>query len=280
MRFLFLNIFFLCLVTSQLTGCETLKSLQPEESGSDKEYQGWDAKKFHDKATRAMKAGNYPKAIKLYEALEARFPFGDYAAQTQLDVAYAYYKNDDHEAAIAATDRFIKINPRNPSVDYAYYLKGLVNYNRSIGFLDRFLPTDPTQRDPGDARESYENFAELIRRFPNSKYASDAKQRMIALRNTLAMYEIHVGRFYFKRRAYLAAANRAIHVIQEYQRTPAVPYALLLLQKAYQKLNLPELAADAERVYLKNFPDGPADTAILARKTLAEKIWDSIGMDE
>jgi outer membrane protein assembly factor BamD len=281
MRLLLAKILILLSLTLALPGCETLKKLgSGGDSGSEEEYAGWEAKQFHEKARAAMDGGNYQKAIKLYEALEARFPFGEYAAQTQLDVAYAYYKNDDPEAAIAAADRFIKIHPRNPSVDYAYYLKGLVNYNRGIGFLDRFMPTDSTQRDPGNARDSYDNFAELIRRFPDSKYVPDAKQRMIALRNKLAMYEVHVARFYMKRRAYIAAANRASHVVEEYQRTPAVPYALKIMHRAYSKLNLTDLATDAERVYQQNFPDGPPVADSPEDKLFIEEIWDITGLEE
>ncbi len=279
MRLLLVKTLLLLNLLLLLPGCETLKNLKFGDSGDTNDYSGWDAKKFHEKARAAMDANNYQKAITLYETLEARYPFGDYAAQTQLDVAYAYYKNDDPEAAIAAAERFIKINPRNPNVDYAYYLKGLVNYNRSIGFIDRFLPTDASQRDPGNARDSYENFAELIRRFPNSKYVENAKQRMIALRNNLAMYEVHVARFYLKRRAYVAAANRASHVIKEYQRTPAVPYALQVMQQAYTKLNLTDLANDAQRVYAQNYPDGPPVPEFKDRNFI-QTLWDASGLDQ
>ncbi len=262
-------------------GCETLKSLQSSGSDSvdDAEMADWDAKKFHQEARAAMDAENYQKAIKLYEKLEARYPFGEYAAQTQLDIAYAYYKNDDAEAAIAAAERFIKVNPRNPSVDYAYYLIGLVNFNRGIGFLDRFLPTDATQRNPSYAKDAYDNFQELIRRFPNSKYVDDSRQRMVALRNNLAMYEIHVARFYIKRKAYVAAANRGSYVVKEFQRTPAVPYALLVMQEAYTKLGLDDLAADAARVYQQNYPDGPP-VPEYKETTFAHQVWKYLGMDE
>ncbi len=280
MRLLLLKTLFIFNLALFLPGCETLKNLNSEETtDSEENYSGWNAKKFHENARKAMSAKNYQKAIKLYEALEARYPFGDYAAQTQLDVAYAYFKNGDPEAAIAAADRFIKIHPRNPNVDYAYYLKGLVNYNRGIGFVDRFLPTDSSQRDPGNARESYSNFAELIRRFPHSKYIADAKQRMIALRNNLAMYEVHVARFYLKRHAYVAAANRAGYVIKEYQRTPAVPYALQVMQKAYNKLNLLDLASDVQRVYAQNYPDGPPVPENKGH-TFAQHIWNATGLDQ
>ena len=209
-----------------LQGCETLNSSE-SSSELDKEYVGWDAAKFHENAKSAMEAENYQKSIKLYETLEARYPFGEYAAQAQLDIAYVYYKNGDPEAAIAATDRFIKIHPRHASVDYAYYLKGLVNFNRSIGFIERFLPTDVSQRNPDNIKVAHENFQELVRRFPDSKYTPDAKQRILSLKNNLAMYEVHVARFYLKRKAYLAAANRAGYVVKEYQQTPAIPYGEL-----------------------------------------------------
>lgn len=279
MRFILLKTLLLLTITLALPGCETLKSLGSGETEDSSDYSGWDAKKFYEKAHEEMKAGNYQHAIKLYEALETRYPFGKYAAQTQLDVAYAYFKNDNPEATIAAAERFIKLHPRNPNVDYAYYLKGLVNYNRSIGFLDRFLPTDRTQRDLSDAMVAYQNFAELIRRFPNSKYIPDAKQRMISLRNNIAQHEIHIARFYMKRRAYIAAADRAANVVENYQRTPAVPYALLILQKAYDKLQLTDLAEDVKHVYEQNYPDGPPKVK-QGHRTFLHTFWDWTGLDE
>ncbi len=278
MRSVLPKLLFLCLICLSLPGCETLKDLGFDTSDSDTDYTNWNARKLYENAQKAMAGFNYQKAIELYETLETRYPFGDYAAQTQLDIAYAYYKNDNPEAAIAAVERFIKIHPRNPHVDYAYYLKGLVNFNRSIGFLDRYLPTDSSQRDPGNAKDAYDNFAELLRRFPNSQYGDDARQRMTALRNNLAMYQIHVARFYLKRNAYMAAANRAGNVIRDYQGTPAVPYALKTMQQAYTKLNLTDLAADAERIYKLNFPDGPPKIGM--NKTLFEEIWDFTALDE
>ncbi len=279
MRSFLLKILIFFSLTVILPGCEAFKSLKSSDSGADIEQADWGAKEFFDNAKKAMAAQNYQKAIKLYETLEARYPFGEYAAQTQLNIAYAYYKNDDPEAAIAAAERFIKIHPRNPSVDYAYYLKGLVNFNRSIGFLERFLPTDATQRNPTNVEESYENFQQLIRRFPNSKYAPDAKQRMLSLRNNMAMYEVHVARFYLKRKAYLAAANRAGYVVKQYQRTPAVPYALQVMERAYTQLGLNDLAADAKRVYDQNFPDGPP-VAEYQESTFVHQLWDFFGLDQ
>ncbi|WAK01951.1 outer membrane protein assembly factor BamD [Methylobacter sp. YRD-M1] len=279
MRLILIKFLFICFLSLTLGGCETLKELTAGDTDTTDEYVDWNAEKFRKEAKAASDSGNYEKAIKLYEALEARYPFGEEAAQTQLDVAYAYFKNDDPEAAIAAADRFIKINPRSPAVDYAYYLKGLVNYNRGIGFIDRYLPTDTSQRDTSSAREAYDNFAELLRRFPDSKYVPDAKQRMIALNNNLAMHEIHVARFYMKRKAYIAAVNRANYVVEKYQRTPAVPYALQILKEAYTELQMPDLAADAARIYDLNFPEGSPEPEYRS-STLSQKIWDFIGLEE
>jgi outer membrane protein assembly factor BamD len=280
MRFLLVKTVFIASLAWTLQSCETLEAFSSKESSSDKEdeYVGWDDAKFHQQAKEALDAQNFQKAITLYEALEARYPFGDYAAQAQLNVAYAYYKNDDPEAALAAADRFIKVHPRSPNVDYAYYLKGLVNYNRGIGFIDRFLPTDSSQRDPGPAKDSYDNFQELIRRFPESKYVPDARLRMVALRNNMGMYELHVADFYMRRKAYVAAVNRANYIVKEYQRTPAVPHALKIMQEAYTHLGMDELAADAERVYTLNYPNGaPVE---YKDETMMQKTWDALGMDK
>lgn len=267
----------LCCLGLFLQGCGTFGS--SDDADAENQYAGWNAEKFRTEAQKNMDASNYEKAIKIYEALESRYPFGESSAQTQLDIAYAYYKNSEPESAVAAADRFIKMNPRNPHVDYAYYLKGLVNYNRDIGFLDRFLPTDISQRDPGSAREAYRNFEELIRRYPSSRYLADARLRMIALKNNLAMHEVHVARYYIKRKAFVAAANRASRVIENYQRTPAVPYALQVMQEAYTELGMKDLASDAKRVYDQNYPDGPP-VPEFKNVTLSHRLWDFIGFEK
>ncbi|KAF3981850.1 MAG: outer membrane protein assembly factor BamD [Methylococcales symbiont of Hymedesmia sp. n. MRB-2018] len=279
MRLFLQKTFLVFLLGMVLQACETIQNFKFEGTDAANKYADWDEKKFHDKARAAMDSENYTSAIKFYETLEALYPFGEYATQTQLDVAYAHFKNEDPESAIAAADRFIKIHPRNPSVDYAYYLKGLINFNRSIGFIQRFLPTDSSQRNSGNVEESYDSFQELTRRFPDSKYTPDAKQRMLSLRNNLAMYEIHVARFYMKRKAYVAAANRAGFVIKEFQRTPAVPYALQVMQDAYTKLGLDDLAEDAARVYQENFPNGPPIPEH-REASIVNQIWDYIGLEK
>jgi len=278
MRLILLKFFIIGCLALSSQGCGIFGD-SSDEANAENEYAGWNAEKFRSEAQKSVDSGAYEKAIKLYEALESRYPFGESSAQTQLDIAYAYYKNSEPESAIAAADRFIKMNPRNPHVDYAYYLKGLVNYNRDIGFIDRFLPTDTSQRDPGSAREAYRNFDDLIRRYPGSRYLADARLRMIALKNNLAMHEVHVARYYMKRKAYIAAANRASGVIENYQRTPAVPYALQVMQEAYAELGMKDLANDAKRVYDQNYPDGPP-VPEFKNVTFSHRLWDFIGFEK
>jgi outer membrane protein assembly factor BamD len=292
MRLILIKTLFIFSLSLILTGCETLKHVLPGGSEStknecsqwkdadnhDDDCVDWDAAKFSSMAQKALDGGNYDKAIKIYEAQEARFPFGPDSNQTQLNIAYAYYKNGDHDGAIGAAEHFIKTNPRSPHVDYAYYLKGLVNYKRDIGFIDRYLPTDGSQRDPGSANEAYNTFSELLRRFPDSKYAPDVKRRIMGLKNKIAMHEVNIARYYMKRKAYVAAANRATGVVEKYQRTQAIPFALKIMQEAYTKLDMTELAKDAERVYQENFANTPPEDINSA--TPAQKVWDFIGLED
>lgn len=227
--------------------------------------QDWTAEQFYEEARAALKAGDYQQAIKYYESLEARFPFGRHAQQAQIEVAYTYYKYAEPDNAISAADRFIKMNPRHPHVDYAYYLKGLANYNRGVGLIDQWTDQDMSERDPGAARQSFYDFAELVKQFPESRYANDARQRMIHLRNSLAQHEIHVADYYLRRGAHIAAANRAKYVLENYQKTPAVPMALKLMAEAYRRLGMDDLAADAERVYQHNYGDAEPAAAGLPK---------------
>jgi outer membrane protein assembly factor BamD len=243
--------------------------------------QGWDAAKLYAEASDELNSGNYKTAVDYYEKLEARYPFGRYAMQAQLDVAYAQYKAEEPELAIAAADRFIKLYPQNPYVDYAYYLKGIVNYNRSVGFLDRYIPTDPSQRDPGSALDAFQDFSELVRRFPNSKYAEDARQRMLYLRSNLAKHEVNVARYYMKRGAYMAAANRATYVIERFQRTSAVEDALEILVQAYTAIGEDKLAEDARRVLVLNREKGRFfEDKVPEEPSLTRKLWDYVGLDK
>jgi outer membrane protein assembly factor BamD len=246
------------------------------------ETVGWSQQRLFTEATDEMNAGNYEKAIRYYEILESRYPYGKYAHQAQLNVAYAYYRFEEPEAALAAADRFIRLHPNHPATAYAYYLRGLINFTRSLGFLDRFLPTDTAQRDPGAALDSYKDFAEVVRKFPNSEYAADSAQRMLYLRNNLARYEVRVARYYMRRGAFLAAANRAEYVVQNYQRTPALREALELMIEAYDRLGMEQMAADTRRVLALNEANGSLipDPQQTAEKGLSEELWDFFGLDQ
>lgn len=246
------------------------------------ETLGWSQQKLYSEATAEMNAGDYARAIKYYEILESRYPFGKYARQSQLNLAYAYYRSAETESAVAAADRFIKLYPQHPATAYAHYLKGLANFNRSLGFLDRFLPTDTSQRDPGAALDSYNDFAEVVRKYPNSEYAEDSARRMLYLRNNLARYEVHVARYYMKRGAFLAAANRAEYVVQNYQRTPALRDALELMIAAYAKLGMNELETDTRRVLALNENNGSLipDPQDLEEKPVALRAWEFLGLDQ
>ncbi|HEY3698991.1 MAG TPA: outer membrane protein assembly factor BamD [Spongiibacteraceae bacterium] len=220
-----------------------------------------DSMSEHDlymEAQRYLKKDNYDLATKDLQLLESRYPFGPYAEQAQLELIYSQYRSSQGEAAIAAAERFIRLHPQHPNVDYAYYMKGLANYTEGTGLLERFLPTDMTQRDPGKALQSFEDFRQLLNRFPDSQYAPDARARMTFLRARLARYEINVANYYFRRKAYLAAANRGRYVVDNYQQTEAVPDALAVMVQAYQLLGLNDLADDALKVLRTNYPDHPS----------------------
>ena len=219
--------------------------------------EGWPPEKLYAEAKDALASGDYQTAVKYYEALEARFPLGTYAQQAQMEIAYAYYKYDEPESALLAADRFLKLYPRHPKVDYIYYLKGLINYSVSLGTIERYLPVDLAQRDQAAARDAFNDFGELLKRFPASQYAADARQRMVHLRNNLAMYELHVADFYMRRGAYLAAANRAQYVLTHFDGTPALPDALATLTRAYLKMGIQDLAADSLKVLKLNYPQHP-----------------------
>ncbi|SEI38013.1 Beta-barrel assembly machine subunit BamD [Azotobacter beijerinckii] len=201
---------------------------------------------------------DYNAAITKLKALESRYPFGRYAEQAQLELIYAYNKTQEPEASRSAAERFIRLHPQHPNVDYAYYLKGLASFDQDRGMLSRFLPLDMTKRDPGAARDSFNEFAQLTSRYPSSRYAPDAKARMVYLRNLLAAYEIHVAHYYLKREAYVAAANRGRYVVENMQETPSVGDGLAVMVEAYQRLTLDELADTSLETLKLNYPDHPS----------------------
>jgi outer membrane protein assembly factor BamD len=215
-------------------------------------------REIYETAQGYLKSKNFALAVDNLQLLESRYPFGPYAEQAQLEIIYANYRRGDNDSAVAAANRFIRLHPRHEKVDYAYYMRGLANYTDGEGFLERFIPTDMTQRDPGSTIQSFDDFRQLLQRFPESEYADDAKARMIQLRNRLARYEINVANYYFKRKAYLAAANRGRYVIENLPQTPATPDALAVMVQAYLLLGIEDLAEQSLTVLRKNFPDHPS----------------------
>ena len=213
------------------------------------------ADKLYAEAKDALDGGQYDLAIKRYEALEARFPYGRYSQQGQLEIAYAYYRQNEQASAVAAAERFIKLHPNHPNVDYAYYLKGLAYFNEDLGLLGKFANQDRTERDPKSARESFDAFKDLAQRYPESKYTPDALARMKYLINALASHEVHVARWYIRRGAYVAAANRAQYALKNYPEAPAQQEALQIMIQAYDALGMKDLRDDAQRILRKNFPE-------------------------
>jgi outer membrane protein assembly factor BamD len=210
---------------------------------------------LYQQAQTDLEKRSYSAAVSKLKALESRYPFGRYAEQAQLELIYAYYKNLEPEAVRASADRFIRLHPQHTNVDYAYYMKGLASFDQDRGLLTRFLPLDMTQRDPGAARDSYNEFSQLTNRYPNSRYAPDAKQRMIYLRNLLAAYEVHVAHYYLKRQSYVAALNRGRYIVENFQETPAVADGLAIMTEAYQHLALPDLAQTSLVTLQLNYPE-------------------------
>ncbi len=233
---------------------------------------------YYTAAQSSLRASNYAGAVEKLQRLESRFPFGRYAEQAQLEIVYAYFKSGQPEAARSAAERFIRLHPTHPNVDYAYYLKGMASFEEDEYFLANFFPIDPSTRDPGAARESFNDFSQLLRRFPNSEYAPDAGKRMKYLRNLLAAAEVHVGQYYIRRGAYVAAANRGRYVFENFQGADAVPDALAIMVEAYQLLELNELAAQSLQVLSTNFPQHAsldADGKFRASKSVksSERTW-------
>jgi len=249
-----------------VTGCGLLPDTKDETVG-------WSANKLYTEAKNALNDGSYTTAIKYFEKLESRYPYGRFAQQAQIEIAYAYWKDQEQASAIAACDRFIKLHPNHPNVDYVYYLRGLINFNEDLGLLGSISNQDMTERDPKGARESFDSFKELVTRFPNSKYTPDALLRMKYLVDALARLELHVARYYIKRGAYLAAANRAQFAMINYPDTPSSEEALFIMVKAYDSLGLTDLRDDAERVMRKNYPNSEYYQRGLDRQEPWWKLW-------
>ncbi|NYT38383.1 outer membrane protein assembly factor BamD [Allopusillimonas soli] len=231
-----------------LSACGTTK---PERD----ETAGWTAEQLYKDARNEMSAGNWEKARTRLETIEARYPFGPYAQQALIDQAYVNWKDEEPEQALAAIDRFQRQYPNHPGSDYMLYLKGLVTFTPPSAAFSKITRQDPSERDPKGLRESYEAFNELIKQYPDSRYATDARLRLTWLVDTIAKNEVHVAQYYYERGAYVAAVNRAKTVISDFQGVPVAEKALYIMMLSYDKLNLPKLRDDAKRVLDTNYPD-------------------------
>ena len=231
----------------------------------------WSETKLYSEATEKLNDADFAKCGKYFEKLEARFPFGPYSQQAQINAAYCYWKAQEQAQALVAIDRFIKLHQGSPNLDYAYYLRGLITFNDDLGWLGKFTGQDLSERDPQAAKDAFESFKVVAERFPNSKYAPDALDRMRYIVNSLAEADVIVARYYYQRGAYLASANRAQLVIRDYDRAPAVEEALYILYKSYEKLGMVQLSNDTARVFKLNFPDSQMlDTG---QRVVKERRW-------
>jgi outer membrane protein assembly factor BamD len=217
----------------------------------------WTSQEYYNAAKTEFDNHNWDSAIKLYEALEAKYPFGRFAQQAQIEVAYSYYKQGETASAITALEKFIKLHPNHANIDYALYLKALVNFREDLGPLTRIVTQDLADRDPKSARESFEAFKELVTRYPESRYADDSRKRMAYLVNALARHEINVARYYLARGAYLAAVNRAQDAITRFPSSPANREALDVMVEGYDRMGLAELRDDTRKVIARNYPSDP-----------------------
>lgn len=216
---------------------------------------GWSAERLYKDAKEEISVGNWTQAAKQLERLESRYPFGVYAQQAQIDLAYVYWKDGSNAQAQAAIDRFQRLHPNHPRLDYMLYLKGLINFYQESAMLSSITRQDPSERDPKGARESFDAFKDLVTRFPDSPYAADARQRLNYLVNSIALNEVHVARLYYQRGAYVASANRAQTAVRDFQGAPAVEEALYILMLSYDKMEMPELRDDTLRVLNANYPN-------------------------
>lgn len=232
--------------------------------------KGWSAERIYQEGEVHMRDKDYEKAIGYFQKLESRFPHGRFATQAQLEIAYAHYKRQEPILAVAAADRFIKLHPNHPNVDYAYYLKALAMFNER-GIIEKATKQQISDRDPRALRDSFATFKDLVTRYPNSRYAKDATQRMVYLSNSLAEHELHVARYYMKRQAYVAAVNRTKYVLEYYPQSTSVEEALVIMISAYDLLGMEDLKTDTLRVFKTNYPDSP----MLAAKGAPsdERVW-------
>jgi outer membrane protein assembly factor BamD len=258
-------------ITTLFSGCAIFGA--PSELDDTK---GWPAERIYEAGATAMSDKDYDKALNYFKKLESRFPHGKYATQAKLEIIYANYKKDDPVSTLVAADRFIKLHPNHPNVDYAYYLKGLATFNER-GAFEKLTRQQINDRDPKALKLSFAAFKDLTERYPNSRYYKDATLRMVYIVNTLAQHEMHVARYYMNRKAYLAALNRTKYVLEYYPKSDSVEDALMTMVSAYDYMDLTDLKEDAIRVLKTNYPDNPLITGKLVQEERVWwKFWDSL----
>jgi len=241
----------LVMLAAVLSGCGMFNTNASEPDNT----IGWSAEQLYREARSEIDSGNWQQARTQLDRIQARYPFGVYAQQAMIDTAYVYWRDDSPEQALATIERFQQQYPNHEATDYMLYLKGLVTFTPENAFLGKLVGQDPAERDPKGARASFEAFSELVNRYPESRYAADARARMTWLLNTIAMGEVYTARYYYERDAFVAAINRAETVIVEFQGTPAAEEALYIMMLSYDRLGMPELRDDTRRVLLANYPD-------------------------
>lgn len=240
------QVLFLVTLLVSLSSCKTWWNKDDEDKNP---FKGMTAEQLHEESQKALNKGEYASAIKRLEAMETMYPFSDYTERSQMDLIYAYYKNEDYPAAAATAERFVHLYPRAKHVDYAYYMRGLSNFQQTRGVFAKILPMDESWRDPGTQTQAYSDFAILIQKFPESKYKANSLQRMIYLRNMFAQQELNISKYYLKRKMYVAAIERASYLVKNYPQAPSAKTALTIMYKSNKALGLDKAADEAMKVY-------------------------------
>lgn len=248
-----IQVLFLVSLIFSLSACKTWWDKDEEDKNP---FKGMTAEQLHTDSQKALQKGEYASAIKRLEAIESMYPFSDYTESSQMDLIYAYYQNEDYPSAAATAERFIHLYPRAKNVDYAYYMRGLANFQQTRGVFAKVLPLDESWRDPGTQTQAYSDFAVLIQKFPESKYKANALQRMIYLRNMFAQQELNISKFYFKRKMYVAAIERASYLVKNYPQAPSVQQALAIMYEANRALGLNKAADEVQTVYQATYHTG------------------------
>ena len=264
------------ILVASISGCSSLWPFGKNDEEKDPEIAADEsAAKLYNKAHRFLISKDITNAIEQYELLESRYPFGRYAQQGLLDLTYAYYKQNNSDRALVTIDRFIKLNPQHPNIDYAYYMKGLVTFDKGKSLMHVVLKRDPSNNDPTSLHEAFDIFKLLVEKYPESEYSFDAKERTIYLRNELAEYELKVAKFYMQRGAYVASANRAKYIMENYQGAEIMPEAVYILEQAYLALGIEDLAYDTHRVYAQNYQTGKNGVIDekFSKRSCAENLW-------